>query len=126
MQPAHGLEFQIALRHMNSDAAIEIARRGHGALQQVQCAGFDTVRRQHSVDKAVMSAVVALDEIDRVRKALQSPRLVECRLDTPWTLQDHPTGAIGGAQKDPEPEIARRVGRSLEFRDGLGPLAIVE
>ena len=32
MQSAHGVEFQIALRHMNSDAAIEIARRGHGAL----------------------------------------------------------------------------------------------
>ncbi len=63
--------------------------------------------------------MVALDEIDRVRKAC-SPRASSNAAQYARTLQGSSTGAIGGAQKDPEPEIARRVGRSFEFRDGLG------
>ncbi len=73
-----------------------------------------------------MTAMVALDEIDRFLKALQAPRLIERGRDAPRLLKDKTAGTIGGAQKDPEPQIARRIGGGLEFSDRFGPLAIVE
>ncbi|MNU74150.1 hypothetical protein D3C71_636470 [compost metagenome] len=126
MQAPHGLQFHLALCHMQANRKTHLPGIGECPAQQGLGTGLYTVGGEHAGDQTAGGAVDTACKSRGGIQFRQPPLLVEDRLHRARLIEDHAAAAIGRPEPDAQAEFLGCHRCRLEFRHRLAPGAIEE